>query len=93
MTDERYKTLETKATQLLFMVKDWSLRWDAAMKNPQTTEEEFKGLMEVAVQLMNDGLDLGIPHMDDKGFPEPTRELMLTMMANIPVFKEIHGIE
>ena len=86
------KALYLKAQQSAKMVREWADRHDAAMRDPHTTHEELRVLNKMGIDLIESGLELALPVMDDEDFPEHVRQQVLKMMADIPIFREVNSI-
>lgn len=82
-----------KARQSKQMVKEWSERFQAAKLDPATTHEELRELARMGVDLVDSGLEIAIPFMEDEEFPENVKEMVLKMMAQIPIFREVNSIK
>jgi hypothetical protein len=81
-----------KALQLQQLTREWSDRYDAAVKDTNTTEEELRLLRKVGIDLVDCGLEIAVLFMDDEDFPINVREMVLKMMADIPIFRERNSI-
>ncbi len=81
-----------KVRRSMTLVKEWRDRFDAAKADPHTTPEELRELVKMGIDIIDSGLEIVIPFLDDEDLPESLRKIVLKLMADIPVFREINGI-
>lgn len=91
--DPEVKTANQRARELLAMVKEWSVRRDEMLKDPNTTDEEHREWYKLGLDMVVNGLDIAIPFMNDEDFPADVRKTVEEMMAEIPIFREVNGIQ
>lgn len=92
-TKPEVQDVKRKMTQLLKLVREWHDRMTAMQNTNHTTEEEYREMRRVAVEMMNAGIDLAVPYMDDEEFPAEARKWMDYIIDRIPTFKEENGIQ
>jgi hypothetical protein len=96
MVDENSPEVQAayaKAQRLAVLTREWSEQCDILRANPTTTPEQLREFNKVGIGIIEQGLDIAIPFLYDEDFPQSVRTLVLGMMADIPLFRQVNSIK